>query len=163
MYEGLDRPLVAHAEAIADQTRRRMELFQEYSDHSQPRADALVRPARERLAQISRLDRDWDSYGAEPLSQKAITRANKLLGSVGGYFADLLGEQIRPYAVAPLASGGVQLQWRGPGGDLEVEVGREGDLGYLLVEGVEPNRTFTEADEVTSSEVLDLLAGVLLS
>lgn len=130
---------------------------------AQAHSDVLLRPARERLAQISRLEADWDSYGAEPPSTTAVSRAIALLESVEESLAGLLGEQIRPYAIAPVADGGVQLEWRGLTKTLEVEIGPDGDLGYLLLEGVEPNRTFTEADEVTSSEVLGLLARVLLS
>lgn len=123
----------------------------------------LMAAAHERLTELSQLEANWDSYGAEPLSSNAVARADELLQSLKEPLADLLGELLRPYALAPLANGGVQLEWRGSGGALEVEVSPEGDLGYLLIEGEGSERTFKEADDVASSDILHLVARVLLS
>ena len=55
-----------------------------------------------------------------------------MLASVAEQCADLTDERILPWATAPLADGGVQFEWRGPGGAIEVEIAPDGRLGYLV-------------------------------
>lgn len=133
----------------------------QYLDDSQQDLDLLLKPTRERLSKLARLRADWDSYGANPVSGAAVVRTDRLLSEFVTSFGDLIGTGIRPYAVAPLANGGVQLEWRSPDGFLEVEVGPDGDLGYLLAEHQGNDRVFEEGDGVTAAEVLELAARIL--
>lgn len=131
------------------------------ADNTQPLPESFLSTTRERLNQLTKLGPNWDSYGASPVSEVAILRSNRLLEEFLLSFADLVGASVRPYAVAPLSNGGVQLEWRGPTGFLEVEVGSEGDLGYLLAIGTGDGRTLQEGDDVTSAEILQLAARIL--
>ena len=70
-----------------------------------------------RLDEFKSLEENWDSYGAQPISPKAIDRAK-----------DLLRVCSPPCFIAPLADGGVQLEWECPDANrrAEVEVNAEG-------------------------------------
>lgn len=128
-----------------------------------PLGETVLMASFDRLNELARLARNWDSYGAEPVSQAAISKAGAFLAAVRRLLGARCGERIRPYSIAPVADGGVQLEWRSSGAKLEVEVGPEGDLGYLWMEGAEPHRTFEEADEVAQADVLSLVSRVLLT
>ena len=130
-------------------------------DDSKQDLEMLLKPTRERVSRLAKLGENWDSYGANPVSDAAVVRTERLLSEFVTSFGDLIGTGIRPYAIAPLASGGVQLEWRSPDGFLEVEVGPDGDLGYLLAEHQGDERVFEEGDNVTAAEVLELAARVL--
>lgn len=156
------------AETLFERIRRYRATYESSVRHIltgtavQAHADVLLRPARERLAQISRLEADWDSYGSEPPSTTAVSRAITLLESVEESLAGLLGEQIRPYAIAPVADGGVQLEWRGGDRALEVEVGPDGDFGYLSIVEDGDARSFQEEDHVSTSQIVELIAKTLI-
>jgi hypothetical protein len=109
----------------------------------------------QRLLTFAALGRDWDSYGAEPISNDAIEGAQLLLSAVASQAEYKLGRRVKPFAVAPLADGGVQLEWRGVEYTIEVEVTPDGRCGYLVVAG--------ESDELTSvEEAEDLLLNAVV-
>ena len=60
----------------------------------------------------------WGSRGSQPVSPAAVDRARELISS--------LPEGTPEPRVAPMSSGGVQLEWHQCGIDLEAEVGPEG-------------------------------------
>jgi len=122
--------------------------------------EGLLQSARESLGELSRLQPGWDSYGAEPPSERAIFVAAGLLAAVEESLAAILTEKIQPYVIAPLNHGGVQIEWRAPKRVLEVEIGPQGHLGYLLAVGEGENRQFDEADGVARSDILRLIAGM---
>lgn len=110
----------------------------------------VIQPGLRLLQEFADLEEDWDSYGARPISTAAIEIARRLIVTVAGECAIL-------YAVAPVADGGVYIEWRGPGGQLEVWVRGRGGLGYLLVSG---NRVRIEQMEATRQQVMDALAAI---
>lgn len=114
-----------------------------------------------KLDELRSLPADWDSYGAAPISGKAVRAARRLLGAVGQRFARDHGTRINPYHIAPLAYGGIHLEWQGPEASLEVYVDPSETYGYLLIEGSGDGRTFTERDDAKSPEILRLVARVL--
>lgn len=114
-----------------------------------------------RLRQLSALAPDWDSYGAKPVSDKAIRATHQLLSTIRDPLGTLLGDQIQPFAIAPLADGGLQLEWRGPKGTLEVDIAPDGKLGYLLVEG-QKDRSFEEGDDVPWNRIPALMRRVMV-
>ncbi|MGI8550273.1 MAG: hypothetical protein ACR2PL_05650 [Dehalococcoidia bacterium] len=122
---------------------------------------ALLAPSLRRLEQLARLKPDWDSYGALPPFGSAVAQARRLLETVAGQFGAEISEGAAPFAIAPLAVGGIQLQWRGPSGEIEVEVSPDGEFGYLLIEAEGTNRSFQEGDHVGSFDLLALVTKVL--
>jgi hypothetical protein len=82
-----------------------------------------VRPAvRRRLAVLERLQPNWDSYGGAPVSALAIEAVIRLF-------------DLRPYVrepfIAPVASGGLQLEWAVGDVEIEVEFDRDGGVSVL--------------------------------
>jgi hypothetical protein len=130
---------------------------------SRSSAAATMRSVLDRLTQLAALDPDWDSYGAAPPSAEAVATARQLVLAVAERLVDVVGEQARPFAVAPLADGCVQLTWRGPSDELEVEIGPRDDVGYLLVKDRGGAESTEVAEGVTASDVLDLVERVLLA
>jgi len=114
----------------------------------------------ERLKEIAQLKADWDSYGAEPVSSVALVAAFELLDTVREQISRKVREPL-PQFIAPLADGGLQLEWSGQQGDIEVEIDPNGDLGYVLIEGQGTNRKFKEQHQVSLNEVLNLLSQFL--
>jgi hypothetical protein len=117
--------------------------------------------ALERIAGFADLKPDWDSYGGEPSSAVARFEARRWVEIVADLFAVRAGAAARPYSVAPLADGGVQIEWCGGGSVVELEVGPAGELGFLFVPdeaGVAPSE---EADDASWSDVLRTLLRAL--
>lgn len=122
---------------------------------------AVVRPELEILEELAGLSEDWDSYGAAPIHQRAIRSASDLMVTVAKEFGTILGERARPYAVAPVADGGVFVEWRGPDTKLQVRARPDGDFRYLMVRKVQHQRIAQEQSRVSLAEVLRQLVSVL--
>lgn len=127
-----------------------------------PEPPAYFQDAMERLAYLETLPADWDAEGASAPSPRAIATGHDFLiraaWSLGGLVSEH-PERLRPFAVVPLADGGVQIEWRTPeGNDLEVQIGPDGTFGYLLIEQRDEGRVFREDEGVSSDVVLRLLA-----
>jgi hypothetical protein len=121
---------------------------------------AIRDEALERLNQLTTLEPSWDSEDGLPPTACAITKATWLLTEIAEDFGSTVGAAVRPYAVAPLGDGGVQLEWRGSSCDIEVEVGSTGELAYLFIERHGAQRQFSEADGVADREIIDLISRV---
>lgn len=126
-------------------------------------AVSTLRPTLEQLAGFAALPPDWDSYGGVPSSPRAVSTATELLVLVADRLAHREPSAIVPYAVAPIADGGVQIEWHGPRQEIEIEieVGPNGRLNYLLIEGRGEQRRFDEGSNVPLKRALDLVATVL--
>ncbi len=79
-----------------------------------------------------------------------------MLFSVWETFGDSMEEAIRPFAVAPLPYGGVQIEWRGNAGAIEVEIDVDGSLSYLLEIGEGKARTIEEKPKASTGDVLSM-------
>lgn len=136
-------------------------LLQVFSDEpaadtrATPKTGVSLQPALQRLVQLSGLAQDWDSYGGAPPSSQAISAARRLVIEVAEKFGGLSGELARPYAVVPIAGGGVQIEWAGPEAELEVEIGPDGSLSYLLVERRAGERKFEERERVSLTKIFE--------
>jgi len=116
----------------------------------------------ERLTQLTKLESDWDSYGALPVSPVAFVKACQLLIDVKYALSALVGDRLLPSDVAPIADGSLQMEWRGPHGQLEVEIKPDVDFSYLLIKGEGSDRKFEEKNQVSLSEVLNVVSQVLI-
>ena len=124
-------------------------------------AVATLRPSIERLAEFAALSPNWDSYGGLPSTPRAVSTATELLVLLADHLPNLNPDRLVPYAVAPISDGGVQLEWRGPQLEIEVELGPLGRLGYLLIDRRGAERRFDERSDVPTQHVLDLVTLVL--
>jgi hypothetical protein len=142
------------------QLRGRVSLLEEQIAQL-TRGQELLRSARETLDEIAQLEDDWDSYGALRPTAAAISAGHLLLGALWDELGHLVDEGVMPWAVAPLADGGVQFEWRGPGGAIEVEVSPRGTMKYLVERD---EKTIAKSDPLTvvgAQEILGRIRDVL--
>ena len=118
-------------------------------------------PALRLIAEIATLSPDWDSYGAAPPSPRAIAWACLLIEAVAEA-GDRAGAGRRsPWTSAPIADGGLQIEWLGGEGRIEVQVAPDGSVGYVLVPDAEADTALHEADGVPFATMVDLIVDVL--
>ena len=113
----------------------------------------------QRLAELAALQEDWDSYGALPISEKALDGARRLLSRVCRELPS--AADASPFALAPLANGGVQIEWRGAHGALELEVDPKGRLSGLLVGDHETGRSYEERSRLSMTVATRLVSRTL--
>lgn len=95
-----------------------------YSEHMRE----LLEVAVEAVNRLLRLPSDWDANGAARISELAAVTAVEWLDRLAS------GDTTAP-CVVPLSTGGLQLEWIAGGQAFEVEVGPDGDVGVLGVDG----------------------------
>jgi hypothetical protein len=106
-----------------------------------------------RLLDLTRLEADWDSYGALPVSNRAVAAAGTLISRV----LARSGDRGIPHEIMPIADGGVSLEWRYPASELGINACPEGGWSYLLVERDEKGRHFTEGYDLSDDDALALV------
>lgn len=117
-----------------------------------------------RLDELESLSPGWDSYGADPISPQALQRVKEILFALrdGPY----PGERAMPQNIAPIADGGIQLEWWRASGYLEVEITAAGAADYWLLAGAEPGRRSFGEEGIATPEVVRqvfwFLGGVVL-
>lgn len=119
-----------------------------------------ITPSIERIAEIARLEPDWDSYRAAPPADAAVDGAYELLLVLNRVYGPSLKAGIQPRHIAPLGDGGIQLEWKGTQSELEVQISPSGTSGYLLTQMRGTERSFEEADEVPLSKIIQLIVDV---
>lgn len=107
---------------------------------------------RQQLRDLAHLDADWDSYGAEPISDASIALANRLMEEIATrYYA-------RPDDLYPLNSGGVQIEWRENATLFAVEIHADVPFHYLLVSERGERHQSVEEHQATFDEVMQAAA-----
>ncbi len=106
-----------------------------------------------RLNEFARLPSGWDTYDATPIAATAIHEARQLLAAVARRCANQT-DRATPFFLAPLSYGGIQIEWRRPNKEIEVEIGPDGRFGYLRITGEGENRTFEERDYISADQIL---------
>ncbi len=112
------------------------------------------------LERIAALPEDWDTFGSGRTSAVAVNTARDLIWRAVINLAAHKGIDGTPNDVAPLSGGGLQLEWRGNAGDIEVEVSADGRFGYLLRHEQDGRGETQEADNVPGERILDLISSV---
>lgn len=83
------------------------------------------------LIRFARLPENWDSYGARRIE---VTR----VFPVAFRILDQLGDDLVPPKIFPVNHGGIQLEWRTPSCDVEIEIEPDGRVSiYWDAKGVE--------------------------
>jgi hypothetical protein len=122
---------------------------------------AILRPSLQRLDELSRLEDNWDTYGAFPPAPAALDATETIMRQVIEQFGVTASDCAAPYTVMPIADGGLQLEWRGPSATLELDIGPAGELSALLVEQVSGERRFAEHDALSQAAAFALIGRVL--
>ena len=138
-----DATLTGHQFLAAGESARKLRLTVDV-DGSAP---AWLEPALARLQEISRLQNNWNSYGAPATDVQSITRTIDVMN-------DLMMEHDRLMPViTPTKNGGIQLAFEAASEVLEIIVSRDRvDVAYEDMErGVDWERPLQESrDEVRS-------------
>lgn len=80
-----------------------------------------------KLIELSLLKADWDSYGAKPITELALAKADLFLKA-------LLAIQAVEPSIVPTNHSGIALEWHRNGYDLEIEISPEGEVGEVFCE-----------------------------
>ncbi|MCY4294355.1 MAG: hypothetical protein OXC58_05920 [Acidimicrobiaceae bacterium] len=79
----------------------------------------------ERLRRFMSYDRNWNGYGEEAISQRAVVRTLVVL-----YRVALGGPEP---VVVPMSHGGIQVEWYYSGTEIEIDVPPSGPYSLLIV------------------------------
>lgn len=84
---------------------------------------------KERLEELAR-DKslrkpNWDTYGAKPLSNEAVSKARSVLGQLPNN-AEATASPV------PTVTGGIQIEWHVGGKDYEVEIDGDSDVASIV-------------------------------
>lgn len=88
-------------------------------------------PYFQKLDAFGELSEDWDSYGAARISSRAIATSRALMSDLSLRTAGGL-EGIVPISIAPVATGGVKIEWHRTDAALELWIDDEGRIERLL-------------------------------
>lgn len=100
-----------------------------------------------RIAECCTLKDNWDSYGGHPPSFDTVLAAIDLIDSIPQH------DPPRP-RVVPLATGGIQFEWKVGQRELDIEVSPDSTYRYLKFD---PSKT---GGDLNSEFPLDSLSGV---
>lgn len=127
------------------------------------RVDTLARSQENsaiRLRELAQLERDWDSYGGLPATGIAIATASLFLQKLAVMSVRHRSMFIHPWAIVPIADGGVQFHWRDGRRDIEIEFSSIGDIYYFIeLDG----RVVVESDDEVPASLEDALSDVFRS
>lgn len=138
------RPPVAEAEPVEP-------------NGSAPYAPGLPETIRARFFELSRLEADWDSYGALPPAPRSLTMAQSIIARTTAQ----LGGRGVPTDVMPIADGGIQVEWRGRSRELALNAAPDGSWSYLLIEHTSGDRAYTERYGLVDDEAIALAISFL--
>jgi transcriptional regulator with XRE-family HTH domain len=124
---------------------------------------AALPAALAELDRLSRLPADWDSYGAEPPTEAAVVQARRIIEVVTPLLIGLAGRRGDPWAVAARVDGGIQIEWDGESGAVEVHVGPGGTLGYLIESYRDGELAYDEHEPVSLADVYEALVRTLVA
>jgi len=116
----------------------------------------------DRVDQLSTLPQNWDSYGSQPSAIPAVLAAKQLIWKViASRYSHALDEAI-PFSAVPLSGGGIQIEWRGSNGEIEVEIDPANSFSYLLTTHHGGNDETEERDNLSEEDITRLISSVTL-
>ena len=119
----------------------------------------------ERLGEFLTFEKDWNSYGADPITPEAVTSALRVIALVTQEYGGKHKDRCFPYFVCPTPRGGVQLEWASAAYYLEVEIQEDGTLGGALWENYakpqdDPEK-YIEWQTMTHTQLIPLVGDLL--
>lgn len=122
---------------------------------------STIEPSFERLEELSRLETDWDGYGGQSPTGKAVASAARLMAAAWDRCTGSDPGQCQPYEIMPITDGGLQLEWRGESQRLNLNVGPDGAISFLHITGRGDARIYREGDDLPFGEALRLVMQVV--
>ncbi len=111
------------------------------------------------LRDIDSMDLEREGYLVP--TKEARDRVLEMSDLLSAVFGSTIGAAAQPWTMSPLENGGLLPEWRGPRGDLEIHVGPDGQLAYVLVTEPDDEREYTGGQISSSKEVLRLISQIL--
>ena len=127
--------------------------------HGQKHSAHKWSDALERIIDLARLEDDWDTYGSVPISSLAVDTARTLISLFTLKYRVPL-PRILPFHISPIPGGGIQIEWRFERSELEVNVGSDGTLSYLLIQNEGDEESYQEVDDIDSAQIIELVANI---
>ena len=110
----------------------------------QATTDVLTRTRPEwihRINQLSKLESNWDGYEADVISAVAIVKCYGILAEVSNFPSEFLQNLF----IAPLADGGLEIEWEFPSGnELMIVIPPEGSPVRFLLTTLDPSSNESE-------------------
>jgi len=78
----------------------------------------MTNAVRDNLDSLRKLPHGWNSYNAAPITEAAITSAERLI--------DMLRTSLP--AIVPRSCGGIQIEWHEQGMNVEIEIDADGTV-----------------------------------
>lgn len=113
--------------------------------------------ARAKLGRLAALPPNWDSYGAGPIAAVALRRAQVVLNALARPNAG--ATRVPEPFVAPCGDGGVQMEWDGERGSVEVYLPPQGNDLMLVSSDLDGDES--ERGVATEREVAELVTCLL--
>jgi len=107
------------------------------------------------------LPEGWDSYGARRVTSGAIRCAAAVLEALDTDLSTAAGSRIEPFDIAPVPTGGIQLEWREKSRSIELEITPGGEMRYLLVDSATAPPRYEQVTGASWREVLSRLVELL--
>lgn len=85
-------------------------------------------PMLAKLEAITSLPLDWDSYGAVRITSAATATARAILSDLSLRAAAFGASTLVPFSMAPVATGGINIEWRRSDDALELWIGADGRI-----------------------------------
>lgn len=123
--------------------------------------DPSLLPARQRIAEIARLEQNWDGEDGDPPTAAAVAAACFLIEALAERREREGRAGIPPTTSSPIPDGGMQVEWRGPAARIDVQANPDGSYGYLVKWGAGPTARYDETDTAPLDTLLALLDQVL--
>ena len=118
-------------------------------------------PALSRIVEMAKLSPNWDGEDADPPTAEAVAAAYFLIEAVAERRQQQGHAGSPPLTSSPIPDGGLQIEWRGPTGRIDVQANADGSLGYLVKWDSGSAARCKEADAVSLEAVLALMDRVL--
>jgi len=122
--------------------------------------EAQLAPAHSRLMEIARQTLAWSvEGGCDPTTGAAAATAAGLLNQVSMRLGGMTDPA--PWTSSPLMDGGLQLEWKATREEIEVEVGPDGSLSYLLIERGHGKPRYVTVANVVLDELASTIAAIV--
>lgn len=116
-----------------------------------------IEPALRRLDVFLTLSADWDSEGASAIAPASVAVARAILDELSIRSMSFSARPVSPFHVAPMAHGGIFMEWRKSGSALESTIHPDGSVELLFDHPSSSNR-FHEKDGLSLQSVIKEVA-----
>jgi hypothetical protein len=104
----------------------------------------------------------WDTYDAERITDQAICVAKHVTSEIISRVGRYMGSKAKPFDVAPLADGGLDVEWRGMDARVEIDFGPDGEIGFLLKRREGDAWRYEEDDDIDIDRATHLVIRTIL-